>query len=744
MDLLAAVLLLTVGLGWLGLFLTADGVRPALLLLLLSPEQIVSNWFGEGQQPIGFPDRWPIVGVAALLLLAAHELGHWLLRLVKLSDSLSRLERSALGIGAGLNVVSLYTLLVGLAGLLHSRWLIVVPVCALAATTMVRIGKRVRNRSTSPEQDLSGQQKQDDPPLDRGTKMLLGVAAAFSLAILLSAMLPPWDFDVREYHLQVPKEWWQAGRIEFLPHNVYGNMPLGAEMQALAAMAFMSGDEGWWIGALAGKLTMACYAPLTAALLFAASRRWLATGIGAWAAVLYLAQPWVLHTAMSGLNEPAVAFYGLAALYALCLLPLRKNTALLSGFFAGAAAACKYPAVLYVALPLGLLVFLLPDGESDEPRSLGERVGDALRNFIPGPRWVLAVAFALGGTLGGGPWYLKNAALAGNPVYPLAGDLFGGETRTPEKNEQWKRAHQTPQTSTGARYSFGQFRESARSVFFSDRYSSPLLLPLLLITAAVTISRRIQPADDETRDADRMFTRSALALLLFIAAVWWLATHRIDRFLVPALPFAVFFAAMSTVLMPGPMSRRVLQGFLCLGLGYSALVAVSAMASDNRWFVALSALREDETNPAGIARVSAAQRWLNEHTQAGRAVLLVGDAAPFDLKPRAYYNTCFDNCLLADWTLSRSRRERQEALTSRDIEYVYVDWNEIGRYRSPGNYGYDPRWTRELLKQLIDQGLLVPVATRSDDRREFTAIPPSTPLPKTPRPTIYRVSQTAN
>ena len=54
--------------------------------------------------------------------------------------------------------------------------------------------------------------------------------------VLLAAVLPPADFDVREYHLQVPKEWLQAGRIEFLPHNVYGNMPLGAEMQALLAM----------------------------------------------------------------------------------------------------------------------------------------------------------------------------------------------------------------------------------------------------------------------------------------------------------------------------------------------------------------------------------------------------------------------------------------------------------------------------------------------------------------------------
>jgi len=740
MDLLAAVLLVTVGIGWLYLFLRADGLRSTLLLLLVSPEQLVSWWLGEYRQPAGFLDRWPIFGVAALLLLSAHELGTWLLKAARLSNELTRIERRSLAIGAGLNGISLYTLLIGLAGLLHSRWLVVLPVCALATLTLVRLAIYAREvfRGRNSDADLA---LENSKPTGKTDWLILTLAAAFATAILLGATLPPWDFDVREYHLQVPKEWWQTGRIDFLPHNVYGNMPLGAEMQALAAMTFMPGDYGWWIGALAGKLTMACYAPLTAALLLAAGRRWMTGGVGAWAAVLYLAQPWVQHTAVSGLNEPAVGFYTLAALYLLCLLPLRKSTAILSGFFAGAAASCKYPAVLYAVLPLGMLLFLLPDASGLETQGFKQRIRDALRNLVPGPRWVLASGFVLGVVLGGGAWYLKNAAIAGNSVYPLAYDLFGGETRTPEKNEQWERAHQVPQTSSGHRYNFGQFRESMRKLFFSDRFSSPLLLPLLVATAAITISRRFQRSAGDQRSAERIFSRSALALLLFITAVWWMATHRIERFLVPALPLAVLFAATITDLMPGPISRRVLIGFLCAGLGYSVLVAVSPLPGDNRWFVALSALRSDETNPGRATRVSAAQRWLNEHTGPGRSVLLVGDAAPFDLRPKAYYNTCFDDCLLADWTIGRSRRQRQEALHSRAIQYIYIDWSEIARYRTPGNYGYDPRWTGRLLQELIDQQILIPAATVADNQREFVPAPPSNRLPHQLRPMIYRVSE---
>ena len=88
--------------------------------------------------------------------------------------------------------------------------------------------------------------------------------------MLLGAMLPAIDFDVLEYHLQGPKEYYQSGRISFLPHNVYTNMPLGVEMLHLVGMEVL-GD--WWWGALAGQFLIALYAPLAAVLIAAATAR---------------------------------------------------------------------------------------------------------------------------------------------------------------------------------------------------------------------------------------------------------------------------------------------------------------------------------------------------------------------------------------------------------------------------------------------------------------------------------------
>lgn len=51
-------------------------------------------------------------------------------------------------------------------------------------------------------------------------------------------------------------------------------------------------------------------------------------------------------------------------------------------------------------------------------------------------------------------------------------------------------------------------------------------------------------------------------------------------------------------------------------------------------------------------------------------------------------------------------KERAEFLWRRGIRYVAVDWGEIERYRSPGNYGFSPLIDRRLMDQLVEQGVV--------------------------------------
>ena len=70
------------------------------------------------------------------------------------------------------------------------------------------------------------------------------------------ALVPPgllWaeegnGYDVLEYHLEMPREYLESGRIEYASHNVYANFPANAEMLYLLAMVVHG-------GALAGITT---------------------------------------------------------------------------------------------------------------------------------------------------------------------------------------------------------------------------------------------------------------------------------------------------------------------------------------------------------------------------------------------------------------------------------------------------------------------------------------------------------
>ena len=149
----------------------------------------------------------------------------------------------------------------------------------------------------------------------RGARAFLPalIIAPFLVIMLLGAMLPAIDFDVLEYHLQGPKEYFQAGRIAFLPHNVYTNMPFGVEMLHLMGMEVL-GD--WWWGGLVGQLLVALYAPAAAVLIAAATG---AGGIAraAWlAAIIYLSTPWIYRLAVIAYVEGPLCFYHAALVWA--------------------------------------------------------------------------------------------------------------------------------------------------------------------------------------------------------------------------------------------------------------------------------------------------------------------------------------------------------------------------------------------------------------------------------------------
>ncbi|MCH5376650.1 MAG: hypothetical protein JJ992_22015 [Planctomycetes bacterium] len=703
---------------YLALYFHADAARAEAFLAAFVPDRVLAASIGGDWTRIGLADRLFVAVFAGWILLSAGACGWLSLSLAGCGVGRTRFETLLFSVAVGLNELSLLTLLLGLAGALQYPalfWLILVCVVAAAA-------HRWRRGSKSLSPPHTGFPIVDDR--DDGSGFLarhgLWLMIPFVILILLGGMMPPWEFDVREYHLQVPKEWYQTGRIDFLPHNVYGNMPLGAEMHALLAMVLVAGVGDWWWGALIGKTVLSCFAPLGSLALYAAVRRNVASTAGVAAALLYISTPWVIYVSMTGLNEGVVACYAMLAAAAMVSWwrsvhvgePSRRSESgaessaaagrvhgdlVLAGFFAGSAAACKYPALLFVVFPLAVWCWM------------------ATRR----PQWKPLGVFLAAALVACGPWYAKNAVLAGNPVYPL---VFGGATRTPQRMEQWNRAHRVPPDSRGRRYTLSQAADSIAQIGWRSRWLSPLLIPLASLAWV-----------------DRRHRRLAIALYwltAWVLLVWWLTTHRIDRFLVPVLPWAAWLAGMGFVWSFWRPWRILAAAVLLAGLAFNFLYVISSGEYDRRLLVSLSELRQDEpSEPGGPSRVSPVDRFLNTFVTEGKRVLLVGDAQPFDLEVLALYSTCFDECLFERWMRGRSRQQRLEILKSHHIAYIYFDWSEIARYRSPGNYGFSEWITPELIHDefVRRQGILRKVSLDMDPRvgELFEVVQTDAPHPRT-------------
>jgi len=503
----------------------------------------------------------------------------------------------------------------------------------------------------------------------------------FAGLVLLGSFLPPVDFDVREYHLQVPKEWYQQGRIAFLPHNVYGNMPMGSEMFSLLAMVLMPGEQSWWWGALAGKTVIGLFAVFGAMSLYAAGRRFVSAQAGAVAAVVYVSIPWVGHVSMHGLVDVVWGFYFFTAFYTSLIwsqlsdsVPRRTRGGVVAvaGFLAGAAVSCKYPSVLMVVIPIAGLIW---SANRWKRWFVREELSATAPSFKASGGATLV--FLLAVLCGSGPWFVKNAVWTGNPTYPLLYGVFGGETRNPEKHEQWSKAHAPPG------FSWKILIDDAQRMTLSSRWLSPLLVPLVVFGFVSRPHRR--------------FVYLLFLLVGYHAVIWWGLTHRIDRFWVPALPLLALIAGIGTVWVRTRLARCSVAIVVVAGLLTNGIY-ISSLAADPRFFVPLSSLIDD---PLWIRP---AHRYFNSARFTGEKVLLVGDAEPFDLRVPVLYNTCFDDSIFEHLIRGKTPSQQVEAFREAGITHIYVDWAEIERYRK--TYGFSDFVQSRLLDELQQNQVL--------------------------------------
>ncbi|MDB5390624.1 MAG: hypothetical protein JWM11_6270 [Planctomycetaceae bacterium] len=640
------------------------------------------------------PQRFGMYAVSLWILACAWGWGNLVLRAIRIHHTLSRLDRQFFAFGCGLSVLALLMLGFGLAGLM-SRLTLSLAVASGLLCECLFIGIELFAR---PKLNAAAAETSVRPVLQR-LQILhfwpLLVLVPFLMCYLGGAFLPEVDFDVKEYHFGGPKEWFLAQQISFLPHNVYTSFPFLTEMLTLLGMV-LYGD--WYWGAIAGKGVLMCFSVLTALGLFAAGRRWFSNAVGIWAALIHLSTPWIYRISIIAYAEGGLTFYLFASLFALMLLldrigpdqaasshELRQNPelksasalplAVLAGFLAGSAMACKYPGVISVVLPIGLAGVWTTF-----------RLSRSWRTAL-----TVGLAFSIGVLLTIGPWLLKNWSETGNPVYPLLYSVFGGIDWSPELNAKWKHAH-SPE-----HYRASDWAEKFIDVTFKADWLSPLLFGLAPLACWGIWNRK------------RVTWLWIYVAYLF--GTWWLLTHRIDRFWVPLIPIVSLLAAAGACWNPAKWWRYGFGTAAGLALVFNFAFMTSSLCGYNAYLLDLNAAAEHTARITAPEIVS-----LNSSLRPGSKVLCVGEAELFDARFEYVYNTVFDQSIFEQWCGTESKSvpsserplkpaaEIKQILHDHGITHVLVNWQEILRYRT--TYGYTDFVSPKRFQQLQAAGIL--------------------------------------
>lgn len=610
-------------------------------------------------------DKISTILLAALLATAALALGSTLLGALRVRTR-GVAEELAWGGALGLGGLSFAFTVLGMFGLFRP-WAFVVVMCAalvwgLRSRRLAALGARV-GRESSRVWRRAG--------TVGGTLLLLMLAlAAWRAAHCFTAPgLGEADYDALEYHLAAPLEWLASGRIDFLPHNTYANMPAGAEMLYAPGLGRLPGFlQGYHFAKLVGVL-----ATLFATLaVCAAGRRLGGRRAGGIAAAVFFSGTWLSELLNAPFVEPLLLLYATVAWSALAAWASGRgrkwSLVILAGLCAGFAAATKYPAAVFVAAPLGAAAL-----------AVGVMNGIRTRPLAPALLRALAAA-ALVGTLSlamAAPWYARNWLADGNPVYPLASNAFPSRHWDAERDARWRKAHTPHESAVAATTKVITGQPLPKASDGSPNLASPEAWHNLFTSPLIVLLVPLAPLA-----VWRCRRRALMAATLAVGAVaiisgWALLTHQIERFLWPAYGcLAALGAAGAAAVGKSRLARAAVLGAVLVWVVFSVPAA----------FLWTRMAAGDPPQLGAEARLYPAMKEANSLPPDSK-LLLVGEARAALFRIPVVYATVFDvNPLEEALALSTTPAEVAENLRDLGITHVYYDWYELDRlrHRSPG------------------------------------------------------------
>jgi hypothetical protein len=455
-----------------------------------------------------------------------------------------------------------------------------------------------------------------------GPRPLWLVTGICLLPAALLASMPPTSLDSLVYHLAIPRQALIAGRLGDFPTMQHSYFPLHAEMLFAAALEI---DPG---GCVAQGLHLA--AALAALVVVARiAERLFGAGAGAWAAMLLASIPALALVAGVAWNDWFVLLYLACAIehHLRATADDAPRERVLEALLLGAAVATKY-----VALPALLLPLL--------PRPGGWRRTVAAMGVV--------AAIAL-------PWYGRNLALRGNPVFPLLDDGPAASALA------WYRGEGIPLVERLQGY-----------VFRADLADEGLglLLPAALLVAAVALAgRRLVPS-----------------WLLLLGAVYLplpLISHPTIRAFGPLLLVLALVGAGGMASIATSERRRIAIAVTTAPLLLYGVMQTAVFFESTQELTVPLGL-EDEARFLRRREPSyAAFEWIHSHAPPAAGVLVVGESRVFHLRRPATWASYLDPHPIAAFAPPGAPVQRvADDLAARGIRLVYFH---------PAQYRVGPR-----------------------------------------------------